>query len=334
MMIEKVKQNSRYRVLVTGSRGKSSLVRLLHSAFNHCGVPTYARMTGVIPRELGPVSSRTIQRSAGAHVEEMRWWLRQLPGDAEAVVLENSAIAQDLQPLAGQWLLPQVVVLANILPDHQEVWGPTSNCAVAALIAGIPDRCPVVIPFQLKNHILLRGHLQKKGCPVLVAETQQCNGGDYQQYNVQLALAACRFLDFDQSMAIDGMQSMKPDIFDFHVKFKQGIAFAMAFTANDVASTTNLFNSLHWQEAETLLVFNHRSDRIGRLNSFVDWINGCGWRDVMFIGDKPGKLAPEVRFLNIKDPVSLLNVFKPGDRIFGCGNVAGLPLEMVSGAGW
>lgn len=333
-MVESLKQSSRYRILVTGSRGKSSLVRLLHCALNHCEIPTYARITGVVPRELGPASETNILRSAGAHVEEMRWWLNQLPADCSGVVLENSAIAKDLQPLAGQWLRPQVAVLANIFPDHQEVWGPTSDCAAMTLVAGIPKGCPVVLPDQLKNHQLLCSLLKRKGCPIIVAETQHCGSCDFQQYNIQLALAALQFVGCEGSLALEGLEQLKPDLFDFHVKYKAGVEFAMAFTVNDVVSTIGLFQSLNWREEETLLVFNHRSDRIGRLSSFIDWINQTSWRDVVIIGDRPRRIKSSARFLKINDPVSLLKVFNSGDRIFGCGNIAGLPLKMVVDAGW
>ena len=84
------------RVLVTGSRGKSSTVRFLHAAMNDAGLQTCARITGVVPRELGPDGNRTISRSSGAHVEEMRWWLRQLPASTQCIVMENSAISPDL----------------------------------------------------------------------------------------------------------------------------------------------------------------------------------------------------------------------------------------------
>jgi gamma-polyglutamate synthase len=333
-MVERLKQSSRYRILVTGSRGKSSLVRLLHCALNYCEIPTYARMTGVVPRELGPGSDRTILRSAGAHVEEMRWWLNQLPDDGSGIVLENSAIAKDLQPLAGQWLRPQIAILSNILPDHQEVWGPNSDCAAITLLAGIPRECPVIVPYQLKNNPLLRKLLDKKGCPILVADTQHCGSVDYQEYNVQLALTALKFVGCAGDIALGGLRTLRPDRFDFHVKYKEGVEFAMAFTANDVASTAGLFQSLKWQEEETLMIFNHRSDRIGRLNSFIDWIEGTRWKDVMVIGDNPGRRVSSARFLKVKDSNSLLKIFKTGDRIFGCGNIAGLPLEMVSDAGW
>ncbi|MFA7621915.1 MAG: hypothetical protein WCY56_08760, partial [Aminobacteriaceae bacterium] len=42
------------RVLVTGSRGKSSVVRLLSAALASFGLEVRGRITGVVPRELRP----------------------------------------------------------------------------------------------------------------------------------------------------------------------------------------------------------------------------------------------------------------------------------------
>lgn len=332
-MISHAGANSSYRVLATGSRGKSSLVRLLHCALNHCGISTYSRITGVIPRQLGPEHDVVIGRSSGPHVEEMRWWLTQLPATAQGIVLENSAIACELQPLAGKWLNPDVTILANILPDHQEVWGPTSDCAASTLSAGIPEGCPVVIPDQLKDHKLLRRQLRAKGCSVIIAETDRCAAGDFRDYNCRLALAALTFLGLEERRALEGLEKLQADRFDFHVENCQGVEIALAFTANDLSSTAALFRSLCWREEETLLVFNHRADRIGRLRSFAGWMDKTAWRDVLIIGDRPGRVLANARFLNVRDESSLLDVFNPGDRIFGCGNVAGLPLQLVAAIG-
>jgi len=108
--------NCKTRVLVTGSRGKSSVVCLLHCAFQAMEKQAYARITGIVPRELGPSGSRTILRSAPAHVEEMRWWLGQLPTATDAIIMENSAITPELQDLAGHWLQPNISVLTNTQP--------------------------------------------------------------------------------------------------------------------------------------------------------------------------------------------------------------------------
>ena len=70
---------------------------------------------------------------------------------AQAIVMENSAISPDLQELAGKWLKPDVTVLSNTLPDHQEAWGPSSTSAAEVLTRGIPKGGKVILPDLLEG---------------------------------------------------------------------------------------------------------------------------------------------------------------------------------------
>lgn len=318
------------RVLVTGSRGKSSVVRLLHAAMKDEGLQTYARITGVIPRELGPDGIRTISRSSGAHVEEMRWWLKRLPATAQAVIMENSAISPDLQALAGRWLRPDVTVLTNTLPDHQEVWGPTRACAAEVLTAGIPKNGRLVLPVNLKSDTHLMSLLERRGFQLVFAEAATEARENYQAINLGLATTALEQLGVSSVPALQAMHRMQPDRYDFRVANYAGAEVAMAFSVNDIASTRSLFRSLLWPEEETRLIYNHRADRPARFQSFVDWLNNSRWREVLLIGDRPRMGLASARYMKIKNEAGLLRLFRPGDKIFGCGNVAGLPLSLTA----
>ena len=60
------------RILVTGTRGKSSLVRLLHAGLSAVGLRTHSRVTGVLPRELSPAGQRVIRRTSPVSFREMQ----------------------------------------------------------------------------------------------------------------------------------------------------------------------------------------------------------------------------------------------------------------------
>jgi poly-gamma-glutamate synthase PgsB/CapB len=318
------------RVLVTGSRGKSSIVRYLHAALQDAGLQTYARITGVEPRELGPGNTQTISRSSGAHVEEMRWWLTGLPDSVQGIVLENSAITPDLQGLASRWLRPEITVLSNVLPDHQEVWGPSSECAAEVLTSGIPRENQVLLPADLKSDHFLQDLLKRRDCEVHFVEPVVDAGTDYQANNLGLALATVERLGFAKAPALQSMLRLRRDKYDFGVINKCGAELALAFAANDISSTRTLFRSLSWSEEETRLIYNHRMDRPARFRSFLDWLNSSRWREVLIIGDKPRMKHCSARYLHVRSAESLLRLFKPGDRVFGCGNVAGLPMALAS----
>ena len=321
---------SQKRILVTGSRGKSSVVRLLYAAMQAAGLQTYARISGVVPRELGADGIRTISRSAGAHVEEMRWWLRQLPASAQGIVLENSAITPEYQALAGHWLRPQITVLTNTVPDHQELWGPTDGSAAQVLATGVPEHGQVVLPVSLNSDDYLLSLLKRRHCQVEYAEPASEAGESYKAVNIGLALAVLERLGFDTATALQTLLSLPDDRYDFHVADYGGAKVAMAFSANDITSTRDLFRSLKWSQGETRLIYNHRADRPGRFRSFIDWLSQSGWQEVLIIGDRPAKRLGSARYLNIKNKHGLMRLIQPGDRVFGCGNIAGIPMSLTA----
>ena len=315
------------RILVTGSRGKSGITRLLRAGLEAAGFEAWARITGVEPRQLGPGGIQAILRTSGAHVEEMRWWLRQLPPGADAIVLENSAITPELQELAGRWLRPEITVLSNVLPDHQEAWGPTSAGAAEALAAGLPPGGRVVLPVALHSDEYLLSLLKRRRCELLFAEGAEGSDG-WQAVNRGLALAALEALGVAGDGVRAAMYGLERDRFDFRVLEHGGAEFAMAFTVNDIASTRSLFGALDWQEPDTRLVYNHRADRPGRLRSFRAWLEQRPWREVLIVGDHPLAWKGAGRYLKLANGNELLHLLRPGDRAFGCGNVAGLPLAL------
>ena len=316
------------RVLVTGSRGKSSVVRLLQAAFSACGLESRARITGVVPRELGPGGERLIERAAGGHVGEMRWWLRGLPSSTEAVILENSAIAPELQDLAGRWLDPDLTLFTSAVPDHQEAWGPGSKAAAAALADGVPAGGAVILPSALEEDTWLRGLFARRDCRPEFAPPLEVDADGYRAVNQGLALAAGRRLGLDEAVASKAMKALAPDGYDFRLARRDGADWALAFSANDITSTRSLFDDLGWNEAETRLIYNHRRDRPLRLKSYAAWLGKRPWREVLIVGDRPARCPGGARFWRLRGPGALLALGRPGDRLFGCGNIAGSPLDL------
>jgi len=315
------------KILVTGSRGKSSVVRLLHAGLNAAGIPTWSRITGTDPRQLDPDGERSIERSAGAHVEEMRWWLGQVPAAAGALVMENSAVTPELQPLAAAWLRPDVTVLTNVLPDHQEAWGFGERDAVLALAPGLPRGGTVVIPDSLEEHPLLASLLADRSCRVLTATAEENADTPYRAANLGLARTVLEFFGQASNEAVKAMRELKADRFDFQLRRVAGAEVALAFSANDIQSTRALFDSLGWSVGRTRLLYNHRADRPGRLQSFRAWIEEVPWREALITGARPLRRLQRVQYVKLDEKKGLAALLQEGDRLFGCGNIAGLPRE-------
>ena len=317
------------KVLVTGSRGKSSIVRLLQTAFIHAGLESHARITGVVPRHISATGSQVISRSSGAHIEEIRWWLKQLPVSAQAVVLENSAIMPEFQHLAGQWLKPDITILSNTVPDHQEAWGPGQRDAADVLMAGVPQGGRLVLPLSYKTDQHLVKLIRQRYCEAIFAEPASDVGQTFRAVNLGLALETISQLGLATGDAVKAMSEMPKDRYDFDVIHYGGAQLAMAFSANDIRSTRSLFTSLQWAESDTRLIYNHRRDRPARLKSFIDWLKLPNWREVIIIGHRPPGRQGSTYYRRVKTTADLLTLLTPGERFFGCGNISGLPVSLI-----
>lgn len=255
------------------------------------GLRTRGRITGVLPREFTPAGERLITRHAPGHVEEMRWWLRGIPPDTDAIVMENSAVSPDLQPLAARWLDPTLVVWTNSRPDHQDAWGNSEQAAVRALSRGVPSGCALVSGDKLSLP------------------------SEYRASNIALAEAALDAMGVLCDKASAAMRALGPDIADFRVFDPGGnTALAAAFSANDPESAELLFSSLGWDTRDTCALYSDRRDRPARLRSFAAFL-ARPWR--------------EVRVLRGRENDDEVTEWMTGKRVFGCGNVAGLPLRII-----
>ncbi|MDD2206641.1 MAG: Mur ligase family protein [Aminobacterium sp.] len=318
------------QIVVTGSRGKSSVARLLFCALSSYGLQTWARITGVVPRELSPFGERAILRSAGGHVEEMRWWLRSLPPHAEAVVLENSAVAPELQKLPSCWLKNPIFVITNVRSDHQDAWGPGEEGAVLALTQGIPRKSTVFIPESTSSSPLLLSVLTQKQCQIHIAafsSLETCVM--WKEENMAIVRDILSFLGLDPKLGEEAMTCLLPDIADFQeIKFGENI-LAVAFSANDVETTQRLFESLRWPVEDTTLLFNNRRDRPERLKAFLPWLRRKDWKKVYLMGARPFCGHEGIEYIKMVSTQEFASFMRQKKRVLGCGNVAGLPLEYL-----
>ena len=136
------------RIHVNGTRGKSSVTRLIWAALRAAGIPTLAKTTGAAPCLLLPDGTeQPLRRRGKPNIREQlrTLWLAKRTG-ARAVVLECMAIAPDLQWTAEQEMMRATIgVITNARTDHTEVMGHTWDEIAASLANTIPRRSVLVV---------------------------------------------------------------------------------------------------------------------------------------------------------------------------------------------
>jgi len=314
------------------------LVRLLHSVFVAHGVLTRSRITGVIPRELSPAGERVIKRTSPGHIREIEWWASQIDSATQAIVLENSAVAPEFQPIAAQLIGPTMTVWTNCRPDHEEEWGSGREGARRTLIQGISEGISVACGFDVDvdARALLKMRGNKILDPVPLPKPYE-ELPRHMRENMELASAVCRVLEFPLKSSLEAMTSLPIDIADFQIVKRGACQLAVAFSANEPVSTAQLFETTNWKPEETTLLYHHRDDRDARLAAFLPWIRSLPWKRCIFTRNSRRRLFLKIPYTfsasaidwndEIQDAASFLRLWD--GQVFGCGNAAGWPLDFM-----
>ncbi len=271
------------RVHVAGTRGKSSVARLIAAGLRHHGTRTCCKTTGTLPQMILPDGTEyPVFRPAGANViEQIRIIDTAVEFESEAMVMECMALIPYLHWLCEDKLVRATHgVITNAREDHLDVMGPGER-DVAKCLAGMT-------PVGGKLYTAERDHLdifdmacRDRGTE-LIAVTEEdvaaitpldLSGFPYVEHaeNVALALRVCGDLGVSRGTALAGMWKAKPDpgAMTAHEMnfFGREINFVNGFAANDPESTERIWKMAIERYPDVyrrIAVFNCRVDRPDR----------------------------------------------------------------------
>ena len=129
------------RVHVNGTRGKSSVTRLIAAGLRGGGMKTYAKTTGSSPRFIDEKGNdHVIQRFRPASIgEQIRMIARFSKESPKAIVMECMAVQPQYQWVSEHKILQSNYgVLTNVRADHLEEMGYSLNHIANSLSNTIP----------------------------------------------------------------------------------------------------------------------------------------------------------------------------------------------------
>ncbi len=271
------------RIHVNGTRGKSSVTRLIAAGLRQAGVVTCAKTTGTLARMILPDGKEyPVYRPVRPNViEQIRIIRTAAKMNAQVLVIECMAIQPVLQWLSEAKLVKATHgVLTNVRPDHLEVMGPTEADVAKALAGTVPfggsfycsegrfgDFFRQVAQDRQSSYITVT---QEEVAAITPEEMARFTYVEHKE-NVALALKVCRDLGVDRHAALQGMWSAQPDPGAMTIReinfFGRQIIFVNGFAANDPESTEQIWNMALDQFPDVekrIAIFNCREDRPDR----------------------------------------------------------------------
>ena len=274
------------RIHINGTRGKSSVTRLVAAGLREGGLRTFAKTTGTAPRVIDSEGKdRIIHRlrlpSIGEQVRLLSYFASERP---QAVVMECMAVQPQYQWIAEhQMVKSHIGVITNVRPDHLDDMGPTEDDVAYSLCNTIPV-----------DGILITGEDQKKD---ILKEVASSNRSDlifsddksvtndeldkftYMEHpsNVAVALDVCKEAGISRDIALAGMHKVQPDLgalvawnLDMNEKRLQ---FVNGMAANDPVSTLQIWKFVidrYPAVGGTCVFFNSREDRPLRTRQMIE----------------------------------------------------------------
>lgn len=281
------------RVHVNGTRGKSSVTRLIAAGLRAGGKRTCAKTTGTLARMIFPDGREyPVFRPARANVlEQVRIIRAAADVRAEILVIECMAVQPPLQALCEEKFVRATHgVITNARPDHLDVMGPGEVDVARALAATTPVG-GILFTAEAKHLDVFRASSEDRGAKLVPVGAEDIarldedalTGFPYLEHaeNVALALEVCEQLGVPRRTALEGMWSGNPDPgvltahrLDF---FGRKLIFVNAFAANDPDSTGAIWKRVtdRYPTDRRIALVNCRADRPDRSRQLgeacVEW---------------------------------------------------------------
>mgnify|MGYP001025879787 CR=1 FL=1 len=322
-------------VHVNGTRGKSTVCRLIEAGLRAGGLRVFCKTTGTDPMTID-VDGREelLVRRGKANIKEQIGILRRAAGQgAQVLVVECMALQPELQYAAQHQILQaDIGVITNVRRDHTDVMGETLEEICGALCNTVP-RNGALFTGEEGQAERMSAVARRLGSEfTVIRPTGEEPSFDFPE-NIALALAVCEHLGVSREIALAGMARFKRDPFALTIHRVHGGMWINGLSINDIQSTCMVWEELRarygWEEKRLILLVNNRADRGSRTRDMVRVCLKLEPSEVWLMGASQGYMQARLKGRSI--PVRRFSGAEALDLteldgdcvVFAVGNLAG-----------
>lgn len=347
LIIEVILHNRRFksiplRISVTGTRGKTSVVRLVASIMRESGFKVLAKTTGTEAKYILPDGSEeNVKRRGLTNILEQKSLIKKaIHNKADCLVTEIMSIHPENHWVETQKLIkPHYTILTNVWPDHLDVVG-KGEMSQLYLNDIHPDSTLIIHPEDFSNDLEKETH--EAGVNVVLT-----NSNHEQEQNRVLAATLARELNIAPDQIIKGLNKCEMDRgkvvgYDFITDNKR-IIFINSFAANDPVSSSIIIDQviaeLNIRDPKIAGLLSFRIDRGERSQQWLDFLKADGkntFDRLFFLGTHGLSLKRKLGYgekLRMEKPKEIsdyiISTCTRDTIIFGLVNINNIGLELT-----
>ena len=278
-------------ITVTGTRGKSSVVRLLASVLREDGRKVLAKTTGSEAKYILPDAAEIdVPRKRLISIIEQKDLIKKAAKiGAECVVAEIMSIHPENHFVESQQILkPNIVLITNVRKDHTDEMGETTEKIASIFSLDMPEKADCFFS-ENENKTIFNDAVNKAGgnlfqvtrgvSSFFLDKIPELKNREFIE-NLDLVYAVGKHLNINDEIIFRGMQNTKHDIGKLKIwkykldKEKKIYYLVNAFAANDPESTLQVIAKLKEllpaSSGKMVGLLNLRADRGDRTLQWID----------------------------------------------------------------
>lgn len=331
------------RILVNGTRGKTTVTRLIATTFQSYGIETIARTTGsqaLILEKDGNITS--FKRKRGSRITELIPFVKYCSkNNVKCIVIECNALREENQKIISEKIIkPTHIIITNNYVDHIAEIGNSIEKTTYTLSQCVIEGSKLFVNEEFNLSYI------PKNIEVTKSSKKEnlCNYNDYvKQFpeNLFLTIAFIKEFNIPLSFLEKASNKLKKDI-GMHRKFtcKKGSLFLPLFSVNDITSFNSIIIRTNLSNFDSInFIFNNRKDREYRIKEFSSYLSNFNFPyNLYIIGENCkkasrifSKKSPNTKIISeIKELSYIMNESNDKTIYIGIGNIKNQGIELIN----
>lgn len=318
----------KYVIHVNGTRGKSTVTRMIHEGLYNAGYKVYAKTTGTLPMVIDTKrNEKLIKRIGKANIKEQIKIVKDAVKDkAEILVIECMAVLPEIQYASENSILKaDVMALTNIRLDHMDVMGDSIESTEEVLSNSIPKNA-ILFTSEEKNIDIVEKKCKINNTKFVKVDTRVFDDDFDFKENIALATQTCKYIGAKEV-------NIKNFIRDPYALSKyewNGRIFINGFSINDKESILKIYDKLNLK-GKLVLLINNRYDRGFRVNEMMKIVKELKPYKVYVTGSNKLYVKNMLKDINVEclRNIDDIDKIEKDVNVFAIGNIANEGIKIV-----